>query len=663
MICILNDNFKVILCLFFFSYFSFSALGQVRVDDQKKVGIGLGPNESVNSTAVFEIRKQAHGSTMVGGLLLPRLTQDDINSLTSPAAGLLVYNITQQKVCFYNTEWVCLDDGSSGGSGGGQTITRTGTTLNLSGNGGTIPYALVPEGGDSGQVLTRSGSSGYVWQNVTGGGGTYSGSSSILLNGTSFERVALTGDVTAPLNSNTTTIANGAVNTAKIADNAVTTAKIASNAVTIDKLPAGATSTTYLKGDGTWGTPTGGGGSYSGSSSIALNGSSFERAALTGDVTAEANSNVTTISNGAVTTDKIANSAVTTDKIGNNEVTIAKLPAGASDTTFLRGDGEWVTLPTGAGISGTGTLNYIPKFTPNGTTLGNSIMRETNSGIGIDDNNDVGHKLTVNGRLSLHFGNKTKGNILIGQGVAPNIPSGVNENVVIGRNAGVGLNNGGSNYNVVIGANADVNQFGSSVVIGHAAIASQAHSTVIGRLASASSSNSIAIGYNVAATSANSIVLGNSTTTSASVPVSWTISSDGRFKTNVQATVKGLDFIKKLKPVQYKWDIKGMEDFIGIPDSLRLEDSRISKESIVYTGFIAQEVEEAATQVGFDFSGISKPNNEAEMYGLRYSEFVVPLVKAVQEQQVIIEDMRAEAQSKNILIEDLIRRIEALEQK
>jgi predicted nuclease with TOPRIM domain len=29
------------------------------------------------------------------------------------------------------------------------------------------------------------------------------------------------------------------------------------------------------------------------------------------------------------------------------------------------------------------------------------------------------------------------------------------------------------------------------------------------------------------------------------------------------------------------------------------------------------------------------------MYGLRYDEFVVPLVKAIQEQQVIIEDDRA----------------------
>jgi hypothetical protein len=36
-------------------------------------------------------------------------------------------------------------------------------------------------------------------------------------------------------------------------------------------------------------------------------------------------------------------------------------------------------------------------------------------------------------------------------------------------------------------------------------------------------------------------------------------------------------------------------------------------------------------RLGFDFSGVEKPKNEKDLYGLRYAEFVVPLVKAVQE--------------------------------
>lgn len=55
---------------------------------------------------------------------------------------------------------------------------------------------------------------------------TYSGSNSVTVSGGTISRPALTGDVTAPANSNATTIANNAVTTAKIANNAVTYAKM-----------------------------------------------------------------------------------------------------------------------------------------------------------------------------------------------------------------------------------------------------------------------------------------------------------------------------------------------------------------------------------------------------------------------------------------------------
>jgi len=44
-----------------------------------------------------------------------------------------------------------------------------------------------------------------------------------------------------------------------------------------------------------------------------------------------------------------------------------------------------------------------------------------------------------------------------------------------------------------------------------------------------------------------------------------------------------------------------------------------------------QEVEKAAKDIHYDFSGVDKPKNEKDLYGLRYETFVVPLVKAVQE--------------------------------
>lgn len=76
---------------------------------------------------------------------------------------------------------------------------------------------------------------------------TYTGSTSIALSGTSFQRAALTGDVTAAANSNATTIAANAVTTAKIANGAVTDAKIADVAWSkITGAPAIPTATDYV---------------------------------------------------------------------------------------------------------------------------------------------------------------------------------------------------------------------------------------------------------------------------------------------------------------------------------------------------------------------------------------------------------------------------------
>ncbi|MPS74973.1 MAG: hypothetical protein E2590_17730 [Chryseobacterium sp.] len=79
----------------------------------------------------------------------------------------------------------------------------------------------------NGQVL-KYNTSTSAWEPAadTDTNTTYTGSASINLNGTSFERTALSGDVTASANSNTTTIAANAVTSAKIADGAVTASKL-----------------------------------------------------------------------------------------------------------------------------------------------------------------------------------------------------------------------------------------------------------------------------------------------------------------------------------------------------------------------------------------------------------------------------------------------------
>ena len=96
------------------------------------------------------------------------------------------------------------------------------------------------------------------------------------------------------------------------------------------------------------------------------------------------------------------------------------------------------------------------------------------------------------------------------------------------------------------------------------------------------------------------------------------------------------------------------------PDSLRLKDAEAITGSMLQTGFIAQEVEKTSQELGFDFSGVDKPKSKDDYYGLRYSEFVVPIVKAIQEQQKVIDNLTAN--STTAAKQDSINQIAAVSQ-
>lgn len=187
-------------------------------------------------------------------------------------------------------------------------------------------------------------------------------------------------------------------------------------------------------------------------------------------------------------------------------------------------------------------------------------------------------------------------------------------NTAIGDIAGASYHNG--YYNCFIGANTDVN--------------------------AADYYNIIALGHGTICTAPSQARIGNSATTSIGGYVNWSNISDGRAKKNIKQNVPGLAFINKLQPVTYNLDLEAVDKIIQAPQrkdstgkimaTSKVEAAaRALKEKIVYTGFIAQEVEKSAKSLNYDFSGIDAPKNDKDMYGLRYAEFVVPLVKAVQE--------------------------------
>jgi len=157
--------------------------------------------------------------------------------------------------------------------------------------------------------------------------------------------------------------------------------------------------------------------------------------------------------------------------------------------------------------------------------------------------------------------------------------------------------------------------------------------------------NTIAIGSSVATTASNQARIGNASVTSIGGPVAWTNTSDARFKKDIrQDEVVGLPFIMKLQPLTYRFDVHKMYEYEGKLSDTFTWKSQFDKETIRYSGFLAQDVEKAAVEVGYDFSGIDKPKNDSDYYGLRYAEFVVPIVKAIQEQQAQIDALQKQVE-------------------
>jgi hypothetical protein len=144
----------------------------------------------------------------------------------------------------------------------------------------------------------------------------------------------------------------------------------------------------------------------------------------------------------------------------------------------------------------------------------------------------------------------------------------------------------------------------------------------------------------------NRIEIGNTSVTAIAGQVNFSTYSDARIKDNIREDVPGLDFINQLRPVTYNLNIHKQNAMAGNTDRNAVEwEGKYDIEKLRMTGFLAQEVEQAARTMRFDFSGLQAPARENELYSLRYAEFVVPLVKAVQEVNMKLESEVAELKS------------------
>jgi hypothetical protein len=168
----------------------------------------------------------------------------------------------------------------------------------------------------------------------------------------------------------------------------------------------------------------------------------------------------------------------------------------------------------------------------------------------------------------------------------------------------------------------------------------------------------------VSITANNQVRIGNTNVLSIGGYAGWTtLPSDKRFKKNIVENVPGLTFILKLRPITYNIDMDAMAKYLQTPYGMQMKDFDNSKGSMLQTGFVAQEVESAANEIGFDFCGIDKPKNKDDFYGIRYAEFTVPLVKAVQELSAQLDAQRKLNEEQKTINELLVKKIEELDKK
>ena len=176
---------------------------------------------------------------------------------------------------------------------------------------------------------------------------------------------------------------------------------------------------------------------------------------------------------------------------------------------------------------------------------------------------------------------------------------------------------------------------------------------------------SVGIGYLANVTASNQFVFGSTLVTEIGAYEPWSNLSDGRFKRNIEKNVPGLDFINALEPITYTVDALAVEKFTRTDKNFQefkrenMEDLQRASER-VESGFIAQDVEEAAKKLGYDFNGIVTPENEKDPYAIAYSQFVVPLVSAVQELDEKNKSLEKQNQQQNEEIELLRLEIEKI---
>jgi len=576
------------------------------VSHAQNVGIGT---SSPNAAAQLEV------SAADKGILIPRVNLTATNSnapVGSWVQGLLVYNLVNAGIApnnvvanqFYysnGSQWVAV---GSGAVATGWSLTgNAGTTdgQNFIGTTDAAPLTFRVKNAQAGRIdsALRNTFFGYLAGNANTSGfeNTASGVNALRSNTTGGSNTA--SGVNA-LFSNTTGSFNTASGRSALSSNTTGNSNTASG--------LGALFTNTIGNDNT----------ASGARALALNTSGVSN---TASGVSSLFSNTTGSNNTASGVDALRSNTTGGSNTASGVSALFSNRTGGGNTAS--GRSALFSNTTG----GTNTASGVSALFSN--TTGND---NTASGASALFSNTTGINNTASGTSALV--NNTTGNDNTASGVDALIFNTIgNSNTAIGVGAGQGSFGIEFNQCTFIGANS---------------------SPLVAR------TNVTMLGYgigNAQCTGDNQILLGNTAITQIRAQVSsLTTYSDARFKVNVQDNIKGLDFIMRLHPVSYQQDPAKLQQIwnpTGYMQASNPDYSEIRKKRFV--GFLAQDVEKAAIAAGFDFPGIDVPQTDTEVYTLRYVDFIMPMVKAMQEQQGMIQAQQQENEAQKQAIEELKR--------
>ena len=161
------------------------------------------------------------------------------------------------------------------------------------------------------------------------------------------------------------------------------------------------------------------------------------------------------------------------------------------------------------------------------------------------------------------------------------------------------------------------------------------------------------LGYNAQVTGDRQVQLGGASDTVYAQKAVVT-RSDERDKIDITDSDLGLNFILKLKPRRYKMNpreayfqtIENTEmtsENIATNDYTAPNDGSKARKRPHY-GLVAQEVKQAMNELDIDFAGYldSKVDGGEDVLSLGYTEFIAPMIKAIQQQQEMIEALKKE---------------------